>query len=80
MQALIEKLMQAGWIEGSATVDRDDKNYVLNIIWSETGKKNLAHFFFMTAQIEARTQSKLSGEELASLKGLAEIAQLRNEG
>jgi hypothetical protein len=77
MQALIDKLMLAGWIEGSATLDREDKNFVLNIIWTEAGKKNLAHFLSMIGQIEAKSQSKLTGDELALLKSMAELEQIR---
>jgi hypothetical protein len=79
MQELLEKLVQAGWVAGSLTIDREGKNYSHTVQWTDAGKKNLEHFFFLIAQIETASKSQLSGEELAQLKGLALIEQMNRK-
>jgi hypothetical protein len=78
MQTLLDKLTLAGWIKGTATVTRENKKYILNIIWTDVGRKNLAHFFRMTSQIEAKTKTGLSGDDLAKLKSLAGVEKFRS--
>lgn len=77
MQTLLDKLAKAGWIESSITVDKDDKNFLHTVKSTPMGRASLKQFFLLTVQIEQATKSKLTAEELAQLKGLAEIAQLK---
>ena len=77
MQGLLDKLASAGWIAGSLTIDRDDKNYVHTIQWTDEGKKQLGKLFFLIGQIEANCDSLLTAEELAQLRSLAIAEQLK---
>ena len=79
MQGLLDKLTSAGWISGSLTIDREDKNYLHSIQWTDTGKKELGKLFFLIGQIEANCDELLTAEELAQLRALAIAEQLKGQ-
>ena len=79
MQELLDKLASAGWIAGSLTIDRENKNYIHTIQWTDEGKKQLEKLFFLIGQIESNCDSLLTAEELAQLRSLAIAEQLKEK-
>ena len=75
MSTMLDKLVLAGWVEGTVLKDQAEGSKQVSIKWTANGHQKMMLLLMLVSEIE-RASSQISNEEMPLLKGLAQLASM----